>query len=103
MPDARASQALTLALAGVDWYTIADKLEFEDAADACAVALEAAEAQYDGPPVDPQRMLEVLRFNRLQSAVWPKAMKGELDAVSAVLNISDRRTRALRLNQRSRD
>ena len=96
MSEARDAQALTLALAGVDWYTIADKLKYADAADACVGAMAVAEEQYDGPPVDPQRMLEVLRLNRLQSAVWKDAMAGDLKAVATALSIGDRRTRHLR-------
>ncbi|MHB9861962.1 hypothetical protein [Streptomyces sp. YIM S03343] len=103
MSDARAAQALTLHLAGVDWTTIAEKLGYDDAADALEAALEVAETQYDGLPTDPLRVLEVLRYNRLQAAVWPAAMKGDLNAVSTALAIGDRRIRALRLNQRSRD
>ncbi|MEE1838199.1 hypothetical protein [Streptomyces sp. SP17KL33] len=103
MSDERAVQALTLRLAGVDWPTIADKLGLDDAADALESASEVADTQYDGLPLDPLRVLEVLRYDRLQAAVWKDAMKGDLGAVSAVLNISDRRIRALRLNQRSRD
>jgi hypothetical protein len=101
--DERAVQALTLRLAGVDWSTIAEKLGYADAADALDAATAAADSQYDGLPMDPLRVLEVLRYDRLQAAVWGAAMKGDLNAVSAVLQIGDRRTRALRLNQRSRD
>jgi len=101
--DPTAGQALALALAGVDWHTIADRLNYADPADALDAAMAVAETQYDGPPADPQRILEVLRLNRLQAAVWKDAMKGDLNAVSTVLNIQDRRVRTLRLNQRSRD
>ncbi|MFF1284286.1 hypothetical protein ACFVY4_26540 [Streptomyces sp. NPDC058299] len=103
MSDERAVQALTLRLAGVDWHTIATKLKYADAVDALEAATEVADTQYDGLPMDPLRVLEVLRYDRLQAALWPAAMKGDKEAVSAVLNISDRRIRALRLNQRSRD
>lgn len=104
MPNDRdAEKALQLRLAGVDWHTIAGRLGYPDAADALEAASEVADTQYDGLPMDHQRILEVLRYDRLQAAVWPQAVKGDLDAVSAVLNISDRRIRALRLNQRSRD
>jgi hypothetical protein len=101
--DERAVQALTLRLAGVDWQTIADKLGYDDAADALDAATEAADTQYDGLPMDPLRVLEVLRLDRLQAAVWKDAMKGDLGAVATALNIGDRRIRMLRLNQRSRD
>jgi hypothetical protein len=100
---ARATQALSLRLAGVDWHTIASRLEYADAVDAIDAATAVADTQYDGLPMDPLRVLEVLRYDRLQAAVWPAAMKGDLGAVDRVLTIGDRRTRALRLNQRSQD
>lgn len=103
MSDERAVQALTLRLAGVDWNTIAERLGYDDAADALDAATAVADTQYDGLPMDPLRVLEVLRLDRLQAAVWGAAMKGDLGAVSTALNIGDRRVRMLRLNQRSRD
>lgn len=101
--DPRAVQALQLRLAGVDWHTIADRLDFPDVVDAIDAATAVADTTYDGITMDPLRVLEILRYDRLQAAVWPAAMKGDLKAVDAVLSIGDRRTRALRLNQRSRD
>jgi hypothetical protein len=101
--DPRAVQALNLRLAGVDWHTIADRLDYADAVDAIEAATAVADTQYDGLPMDPLRVLEVLRYDRLQAAVWPAALKGDLKAVDTVLSIGDRRSRALRLNQRSRE
>lgn len=101
--DPRAMQALTLRLAGVDWHTIATRLDYPDPADALEAATAVADTQYDGLPMDPLRVLEVLRYDRLQAAVWGAAMKGDLKAVDTVLAIGDRRARALRLNQRSRE
>lgn len=98
---ARDLQALTLRLAGVDWATIAERLHYDDAAASCGAAFEAAEGQYDGARSDPLRVLEILRLDRLQAAVWGAAMKGDLDAVKTALSIGDRRTRMLHLNQRS--
>lgn len=101
--DPRAVQALQLRLAGVDWHTIADRLKYPDVVDAIDAATAVADTQYDGMPMDPLRVLQVLRYDRLQAAVWGAAMKGDLKAVETVLSIDDRRSRALRLNQRSRD
>jgi hypothetical protein len=99
--DQKAMQALNLALAGVDWTTIADKLRFPDPADAMQAALDIADQQYDGLPMDPARVLEILRLNRLQAAVWPAAVKGDIQAVTKALDIGDRRIRLLRLTDRS--
>jgi hypothetical protein len=104
VPNERdAEKALQLRLAGVDWHTIAERLGYPDPVDALDAATDIADTRYDGLPMDPLRVLEVLRYDRLQAAVWPTAMKGDLDAVKTVLDIGDRRIRALRLNQRSRD
>src|SRR5579884_1106966 len=42
--------------------------------------------------------LEQERLDALQSAVWPKAESGDLDAVSVVLKISARRSKLLGLD-----
>ncbi|MGA5820825.1 hypothetical protein ACPC54_23530 [Kitasatospora sp. NPDC094028] len=97
----RAAQALTLRLAGVDWNTIVERLDYPDVSAAIEDVTEAADAQYDGVPLDPLRVLEILRFDRLQAAVWSAAMKGDLAAVNAALSIGDRRARMLRLYLRS--
>lgn len=99
--DPRAGQALNLCLAGIDWRTIARKLHYDDPADAAQAAMAAAEEQYDGPRVDASRMLEILRLDRLQSAVWKNAMQGDAEAVRQALEISDRRARLMRLSQRT--
>lgn len=82
---------------------MATKLGYDDPADALDAASAVADTQYDGLPMDPLRVLEVLRLDRLQAAVWSAAMKGDVNAVSVALNIGDRRVRMLRLNQRSRE
>lgn len=99
----QAFQALTLRLAGIDWATIAEKLEYPNAEAAIEAAIDAAERQYDDAAMDPLRILEILRLDRLQAAVWSSATKGDLDAVRAALSISDRRMRLLGLNRRSND
>lgn len=97
----RAAQALQLRLAGVDWPVITNRLKYPDVADTVQAAMEIAEEQYDGPPLDPERLIEVLRYDRLQAAVWKAAMDGDLAAVSTVLTIGDKRQRVQRLHRRS--
>jgi hypothetical protein len=99
--EKRAEQALQLKLAGVDWLTIADRLGYGTPDEAMDAAAAVAERQYEGLPLD--RAIEVLRLDRLQTALWPTAMKGDQKAVETCLNISDRRNRLLRMNLRSRD
>ncbi|MEW2301992.1 hypothetical protein AB0958_18795 [Streptomyces sp. NPDC006655] len=108
--EEKAQKALSLRLAGVDWHTIADRLKYPDVADAIDAAMEVADTTYDGVPMDPLRVLEVLRLDRLQAAAWkiamasgPDAADSALSGIATVLNISDRRARLLRLNLRSGD
>ncbi len=56
-------------------------------------ALEAREVE----SVDLLRQLELDRLDALQLAVWPRAMRGEVPAVLAVLRVLDQRIRLLRL------
>lgn len=44
------------------------------------------------------RQTELDRLDRLQRAVWPKAMNGDLQAINSVLRIFDRRARYLGLD-----
>lgn len=97
----RAERALALRLAGVDWITIAERLGYDDASEALDAVLALADRQFDDQSLDPHRILEVLRLDRLQAALWGAAMKGDVEAIKTVLSIGDRRTRMLRLNLRS--
>ena len=99
----RAGQALNLKLAGIDWETIADKLGYDDPVDAIEDVTEIAGALYDGDPIDPARVLEVLRLDRLYAIAWRKALQGDMFAAKLALDIGDRRQRLMRMNQRSRD
>lgn len=47
---------------------------------------------------DEARQTELDRLDRLQRAVWPRAMNGDLQAINSVLRIFDRRARYLGLD-----
>ena len=47
---------------------------------------------------DEARQTELDRLDRLQRAVWPKAMNGDIQAINSVLRIFDRRARYLGLD-----
>lgn len=94
-----ASQVLGLRRGGVSFDVIADRLKLTP---------EAAKALFDQAlsAYDPefQRALESDRLDRLHAAVWPKALKGELDAVDRVLKLSERREKVAavpKLNEHS--
>lgn len=83
-----AAQVLNLRRAGVTFDVIADRL---------ALTPEAAKALFDKAlgAADPElnRALEADRLDRLHAAIWPQALKGDLDAVDRVLKLSERRER----------
>jgi hypothetical protein len=88
-PDAElANQVLSLRRAGVQFDVIADRLNLTPTA--AKALFDQALAAHDP---DFQRALEADRMDRLHAAVWPKALKGELDAVDRVLKLSERRER----------
>ena len=71
-----------MVLSGMDWQTIADRLhdgnvrhaymDYKRAKDGSKVELSTS--------VEEARWLEVDRLDRLQAAVWPKALKGDTKA-----------------------
>lgn len=81
-----AAKVLNLRRAGVQFELIADQL---------GLTPQAAKALFDQAlsAHDPefQRALEADRLDRLHATLWPRAVKGELDAVDRVLKISERR------------
>jgi hypothetical protein len=86
-PDAElANQVLSLRRAGIAFDVIADRLDLTPTA--AKGLFDQALSAYDP---EFQRALETDRLDRLHAAVWPKALKGELDAVDRVLRLSERR------------
>lgn len=81
-----AAKVLNLRRGGVQFDVIADQL---------GLTATAAKALFDKAlsAHDPefQRALETDRLDRLHASLWPRAVKGELDAVDRVLRISERR------------
>lgn len=86
---ARRAQAIALALAGMDWQTIADRLGYASRGAAHTDvdrAMKAALAEMK-ETADLRRFTEVQRLNRLQAAVWPKAVKGDTKSVAEARQI----------------
>lgn len=81
-----AGQILNLRRAGVTFDVIADRLNLTPpmARTLFDKALAEADPEF-------QRTLEIDRLDRLHAAVWPRALKGELDAVDRVVKLSERR------------
>ncbi|MXM67050.1 hypothetical protein GR925_27375 [Streptomyces sp. HUCO-GS316] len=73
----RRKNAQQLFLAGVDLRSIAEQLQYEDPAvlrEEIDLAIEESIAR-EHASTDERRRDEILRYNRLQAAFWPKAIK----------------------------
>lgn len=96
----RRTKAIALRMAGADWDTIADRLDYSSRAHACkdltrALAANLAEM---GRSVEELREVELMRLDRLQAALWAAAVGGDVRAVDSVLRIVDRRCKLLGLD-----
>lgn len=85
-----ATQVLNLRRGGASFDMVAERLNLTP---------KAAKALFDKAlgTYDPefQRALEGDRMDKLHMAVWPQAVKGDLNAVDRVIRISERRERVL--------
>lgn len=81
-----AAKVLNMRRGGVQFDVIADQLSLTPAA--AKALFDKALAAHDP---EFQRALETDRLDRLHATLWPRAVKGELDAVDRVLRISERR------------
>ncbi|WP_329368761.1 hypothetical protein OG896_24635 [Streptomyces sp. NBC_00669] len=93
--SARRRQALSLRLAGVDLATIADKVGYADGS-AAKTAIDRAlqdSIARDEASIDDLRRTALLRYDRLQTAFWGPAMKGDIKAAKIVLDVMAQRAR----------
>lgn len=87
----RESELLDLARAGVSLDVIAQRVGYRDAESAREALAEALRRSSALATDDVAVLLEWDRLDRLHVAVWPKAMKGDVQAVEQALRIGDRR------------
>lgn len=112
MPASRAQQAATserrkklvaMRIAGLDFDTIAERLDYSSgnaaSKDFCR-ALERNRVE-EAETVEAWRDLEMQRLDRLQAAVWPKALKGDLKAVETARRLIAERWKILGVPQRT--
>lgn len=90
-------QTLELRRAGVSFDDIANRVGYNDRG-AAHKAYKRALARTLQEPAAEIRELEQDRLDRLQVAVWAKALRGDLGAVDRVLRIFERRARLLGLD-----
>lgn len=81
------AKAVAMRLAGADWNSIAKAVGYASPGAACTAVDEALKAnlrqQHD--KTEELRQLAVMRYDRLQAAFWPKALKGDPKAADVVL------------------
>lgn len=89
------SKAVALRLAGADWQTIANQVGYASPGAACNAVRLALQAslQKQAEVAQELRELTVQRYDRLQAAYWPKALKGDVKAAEIVLKCLTGRAR----------
>ena len=95
--EQRMHQALELRLAGATLSAIAGKLGYASESSAYN-AIKAVMAKTVAAPSAELREIETRRYDKLLFAIWPAAMKGDLDAIDRVLKIAAQRARLLGLD-----
>lgn len=91
----RRERAASMKLQGFTWQAIADQMEYDSAASACADVRRGREqinlkfAQH----VEDLREQENERYDALSVAWWPKALRGDWDAADRLLKLLERRAK----------
>lgn len=88
----RRAKAIAMALAGMDWDTIADRLSYASRGAAYTDvdrALKQNLSEVKGAS-DTLREMQAMRYNRLLAATWTQAVKGDLKAVEGAARLVDR-------------
>lgn len=90
-------QVMELRTAGAPFSEIARTVGYADAGGAHK-AFKRGLRRYVQPVAEEAREVEALRLDRLQTAVWAPAMRGNIAAGQQVLRIMERRARLLGLD-----
>lgn len=93
----REVKVLELRRAGLTWQRIAEEVGYADHTGAYA-AYKRAIKRTQQQPADELREQELDRIDRLQLALWPKAMKGDNASVNTIVRLMERRARLLGLD-----
>lgn len=93
------AEAMGLRRAGIRVPVIAERLGVGESTVFTWIK-DALQASYLEPAEDMVRM-ELERLDALQAALWPKATRGDRNAVDTLLRVMERRSRYLKLDQDS--
>jgi hypothetical protein len=91
------NKVLELRRAGLTWQRIAEEVGYADHTGAYA-AYKRALKRTQQQPADELRFAELDRIDRLQLALWPKAMKGDNASINTIVRLMERRARLLGLD-----
>lgn len=94
----RRRKAVEMRKAGCSYDEIARALGFSNSGNAYHTVHKALKATYR-EPAEELRTLELERVDRLMRAIWPRAIKGDVDAIDRVLKVMARRARLLGLDR----
>jgi hypothetical protein len=90
-------KVLELRRAGLTWQRIAEEVGYADHTGAYAAYKRAIKRTMQ-QPADELREAELDRIDRLQLALWPKAMKGDNASINTIVRLMERRARLLGLD-----
>lgn len=94
-PDDRRARALELHLAGATYQTIADQLGYASKSGAHKAVQEALKDLGAPPSTNEANETELARLDAMLTGLWPKARRGDVQAIDRVLKISERREQIL--------
>ena len=94
-------RVLELRRAGLTWQSISEQTGYAEATGAYA-AYKRAIKRVMAEPVEEVRTQELDRLDRMQVAVWNRALKGDDKAINTVLRLMERRARLLGLDAAQR-
>ena len=96
--DDRKARALELHLAGASYQTIADQLGYASKASAHKIVQDALLGLGRPAANDETVTTEIARLDAMLTGLWPKARRGDVQAIDRVLKIGERRSALLLMN-----
>lgn len=94
-PDERRARALELHLAGATYEAIAKTCGYASRSGAHKAVQAALKAAGDPPTTDQSLTTELARLDAMLTGLWPKARRGDVQAVDRVMKIGERREQLL--------
>jgi hypothetical protein len=87
----RRAKALELHLAGTTYQVIAEQLGYSDRRNACKDVQKALDELAPDDPNADATVVKVARIDAMLQGLWPKARRGDVQAIDRVLKLEERR------------